>query len=156
MRGRRRAIDRNDVHAGQHLVEAVPVGRLQLVLRLRVDPVAVVIVDRQAEGLGAAGHGGADAAHADDAEPLAADALAEHPGRRPAPPSPPSVSTRAPSVRRRGTARISAIVMSAVSSLSTLGVLVTVMPRLCGRVDVDVVDAVAEIGDQLQLRRRPG
>ncbi len=35
----------------------------------------------------------------------------------------------APSARRRGTARISAMVMSAVSSVSTPGVLVTVMPR---------------------------
>ena len=40
-----------------------------------------------------------------------------------------SVSTEAPSASRRGTARISAIVMSAVSSVSTPGVLVTVMPR---------------------------
>ena len=37
-------------------------------------------------------------------------------------------STFAPSASRRGTARISAMVMSAVSSVSTLGVLVTVMP----------------------------
>jgi hypothetical protein len=39
------------------------------------------------------------------------------------------------------------MVMSAVSSVSTPGVLVTVMPR-CGRGHVDVVDAGAEIGDQ--------
>ena len=39
------------------------------------------------------------------------------------------VSTVAPSASRRGTARISAMVMSAVSSVSTPGVLVTVMPR---------------------------
>ena len=37
--------------------------------------------------------------------------------------------TRAPSAMRRATARTSAIVMSAVSSVSTPGVLVTVMPR---------------------------
>jgi hypothetical protein len=37
----------------------------------------------------------------------------------------------APSVSRRGTASISAMVMSAVSSESTLGVLVTVMPFFC-------------------------
>ena len=88
MEGRRRrgAIDRDDVHAGQHLVEALPIGRLQLVLDRRQHAVAVVVVDRQAEGLGAAGHRGADAAHADDAEPLAPDAAAEHPGRRPAGP----------------------------------------------------------------------
>jgi hypothetical protein len=39
------------------------------------------------------------------------------------------VSVLAPSASRRGTARISAMVMSAVSSVSTPGVLVTVMPR---------------------------
>ena len=43
------------------------------------------------------------------------------------------------------------MVMSAVSSVSTFGVLVTVMPRACAAVDVDIVDAVAEIRDQLQL-----
>ena len=41
----------------------------------------------------------------------------------------PSVRIEAPSISRRGTARISAMVMSAVSSVSTFGVLVTVMPR---------------------------
>jgi hypothetical protein len=61
-----------------------------------------------------------------------------------------SVSTAAPSTSRRGTARISAMVMSAVSSVSTPGVLVTVMPRSQRRRHVDIVDAVAEIGDQLQ------
>ena len=60
--------------------------------------------------------------------------------------------TRAPSASRRGTARISAMVMSAVSSVSTPGVLVTVMPRASAACDVDVVDAVAEIGDQLEVR----
>ena len=59
-------------------------------------------------------------------------------------------STAAPSVSRRGTARISAMVMSAVSSVSTAGVLVTVMPRLKRGGDVDMVEAVAEIGDQLE------
>ena len=43
------------------------------------------------------------------------------------------------------------MVMSAVSSVSTPGVLVTVMPRCSGGGDVDIVDAVAEIGDQLEL-----
>jgi hypothetical protein len=35
------------------------------------------------------------------------------------------------------------MVMSAVSSVSTLGVLVTVMPFLASRGDIDVVDAIA-------------
>ena len=43
------------------------------------------------------------------------------------------------------------MVMSAVSSVSTPGVLVTVMPRCTRGRHVDVVDAVAEIGDQLEL-----
>ena len=58
---------------------------------------------------------------------------------------------RAPSASRRAVDRISAIVMSAVSSVRTPGVLVTVMPRRSARGDVDMVDAVAEIGDQLHL-----
>ena len=41
-----------------------------------------------------------------------------------------SLSTLAPSASRRGTAKMSAMVMSAVSSVSTPGVLVTVMPNL--------------------------
>ena len=63
----------------------------------------------------------------------------------------PSGMMRAPSARRRAVERISAIVMSAVSSVRTPGVLVTVMPRRERRRDVDMVDAVAEIGDQLHL-----
>ena len=45
---------------------------------------------------------------------------------------------RAPSASRRGTARISAMVMSAVSSVSTPGVLVTVMPR-CSAVSTSML-----------------
>ena len=130
-RRRVRAVDGDDVDPRQHLVEALPVGRLQLLLHLLGDAAAVVIVDLQAERLGAASDRLADAAHADDAEPLAVDAVAEHPGRRPAGPVVLGVlQIGAPSASRRGTARISAIVMSAVSSVRTPGVLVTVMPRL--------------------------
>jgi hypothetical protein len=73
-------------------------------------------------------------------------------GDQPAQPLPARADDARPSTMRRGTAMISAMVMSAVSSVSTPGVLVTVMPRCHGRGDVDIVDAVAEIGDQLQLR----
>ena len=45
------------------------------------------------------------------------------------PPQALSCTARMPSARRRGTASISAIVMSAVSSVRTPGVFVTVMPR---------------------------
>jgi hypothetical protein len=47
----------------------------------------------------------------------------------PQPPHVPERTSRSPSDRRRGTARISAIAMSAASSVSTPGVLVTMMPR---------------------------
>ena len=71
-----RAVDRDDVHARQHLVEAFPVGRLQLVLDLLQHAMPVMIVDRQAERLGAARDRLADAAHSDDSETLTGDAAA--------------------------------------------------------------------------------
>jgi hypothetical protein len=64
--------------------------------------------------------------------------LSDQPGH-----SPERIS-RSPSTNRRGTARINVIVMSAVSSVSTPGVLVTVMP--CGS-EVDRVNAITKIGD---------
>ena len=75
------------------------------------------------------------------------------PQHRCRPPAAP-VAARAPGVRpRRGaaaTARISAIVMSAVSSVSTPGVLVTVIP--CSRAprQIDVIDSGAVARDQFQ------
>ena len=48
------------------------------------------------------------------------------------------VRTAAPSASRRGTARINAMVMSAVSSVSTPGVFVTVMPR-CSAVATSIL-----------------
>ena len=74
-----RTVDRHDVHAREHLIEAVPIGGTEFALDLRVHGFSVVIVDLQAEGLGAARHGLADAAHADDAKPLAPDAMSQHP-----------------------------------------------------------------------------
>src|SRR5215469_14908673 len=81
-----RAVDRDDIHTRKHLVEAVPVGCLECLLDLGRYAPAVVIVDLKAEGLGPLGDGLADAPHADDAEPLAEDAMAEHPGWGPATP----------------------------------------------------------------------
>ena len=110
-------------------------------------------MDLQAEGAGPARHRLADPAHADDAEPLAAGAgPASRSATSPAKPAVGRIA--APSTSRRGNARISAMVMSAVSSVRTPGVLVTVMPRSCAGVDIDIVDAVAEIGDQLEVAAR--
>ena len=62
------------------------IRRLELLLDLFQHAPAVVIVDLQAERLGAPRDRLADAPHTDDAEPLAEDAMPEHPRRRPAGP----------------------------------------------------------------------
>ena len=62
----------------------------------------------------------------------------------------PARATLSPSAIRRGTASISASATSAVSSVRTPGVLVTVIPRP-RRGQVDMVDPGAERGNQLQL-----
>src|SRR5258707_5931964 len=87
--GRRvRAIDRDDVHAGQHLVEAFPVGCLELAFNLRYYATAVMVVNLQAERTRPAGNRLADPPHPHDAEALSADAGTEHPGLRPTRPLP--------------------------------------------------------------------
>src|SRR5215469_13509613 len=82
-RRRVRAIDGNDIHAREHLIEALPIGSVQFFLDLRRDPAAVVIVDFQTEGVRAARHRLTDPAQSDNAEPLAPNAVTEHPGRAP-------------------------------------------------------------------------
>jgi len=84
--GRVRAVDADDVHPREHLVEALPVGRLELVLERVRHAAPVVIVDREAEAARAPRHRRADPAHAENAQALAGDAVAEHPGRAPAQP----------------------------------------------------------------------
>ena len=61
----------NDVHAREHAVEAVPIGRLQLLLDARRSRMAIVIMDLQPESAGALCKRMPDAAHADNAEALA-------------------------------------------------------------------------------------
>ena len=158
MEGRRRggAVHRNDVHPGQHLVEALPVGRLELVLDCRRHAVPVVIVDGQAECLGAAGDRRADAAHPHDAEALAPDAPAEHPGRRPACPSGGRFEDvgalgQPPRHRQHQCHRHVGGVLG--QDVRRVGHRYAPARR---RRHVDLVDAVSEIGDQLQIvaRRR--
>jgi hypothetical protein len=79
-------IDRDDVHARQHLVEALPIGRLEFALDVAMDALAVVIVDGKAEAARALRQRLADAAHADDAHALALQPRAQHRGRAPAGP----------------------------------------------------------------------
>jgi hypothetical protein len=62
------------------------VGRVELLLGRRRQTAAVVIVDLQAERLRPTRHRLTDAPHADDAEPFPPDAVTEHPGRAPAAP----------------------------------------------------------------------
>jgi len=148
--GRRvRAVHRNDVHPGQHLVEALPIGRLQLLGDARADRFSVVVVDLQAERPGAAGDRLADPAHADDSQPLAGDTAAHHPGGRPA-------------VEVSGLGDVGAFddpaghghdqrhgQVSGVLGEDARGVGDGDAARVGGG-DVDVIDARPEIGDQLQ------
>src|SRR5574340_425636 len=45
-----RAVDRNEVHPRQHLVDRIPIGGFERFLDLRRDPAPVVVVDGHAEG----------------------------------------------------------------------------------------------------------
>ena len=150
-RRRVRTIHRDDVHPRQHLVEAFPIGRAQLFGDARRHRPAVVIVDREAERPRAARHGLADAAHADDAETLAPDAVAEHPGRRPARPvlavGEDGGALDQPA-RHRQNQRHGHVGGVFGQNFRRIGHGDAARVR---RDDIDIVDAVAEIGDQLQL-----
>ncbi len=110
-----------------------------------------MVVDLEAEGAGAAGHSLADAAHADDAEALSADAMAEHPGRRPAGPGFSFGQDRCAfdQPARHGQDQRHGHVGGVFSqNLRRVGDGDAAGMR---RLDVDIVDAVAEIGDQAEL-----
>ncbi len=112
---------------------------------------AVVIVDLQAEGARPAGHGLADAAHADDAEALSADPVAEHPGRRPARPVLALGQDRGAldqPARHRENQRHGHVGGVFGQNFRRIGHGDAARMR---RRDVDIVDAVAEIGDHAQL-----
>src|SRR5215469_13037541 len=78
-----RAVDRDDVHMREHLVEAFPVCRFEGALDVFGDRTAVVVMHREAKAFGAAGERHADPAHADDAKTFAPDAVAELRDRTP-------------------------------------------------------------------------
>ena len=152
MIGRRRvgAIDRDDVHAGEHLIEALPIGGVQFLLDCRRDPATIVIVNFQAEGLGAARHGLADPAQPDNAEPLAPDAVTEHPGRAPAAPlavADEHLRALGQTPRHRKNERHRHVGGIFGQHAGRVGHGDAALHR--GR-DVDIVDAVAEIGDELK------
>lgn len=148
-RGRMRAIYRNDIHAGEHPVEAVPIGRIQLLLdALRGGP-TVVVVDLETECPGAFRQRIADPAKSDDPEPLAADPLPQHPARRPAfelsrcdgPRSIHEPARNGHDERHREIRHVIGQDAGRVRDGDAAGI---------GGPDVDIVDAVAEIGDQLE------
>ena len=85
-RGRMRAVHGHDIHARQHLIKRVPIGGVHRLFHRGGHAAAVVIMNLQAKGLCAAGDGVTDAAHADNAQPLAGDAVPQHPGGGPAMP----------------------------------------------------------------------
>ncbi len=150
-RRRMRTVHRDDVHPRQHLVEAFPIGRAELLGDNRRHGTAVVIVDLQTEGARPAGHGLADAAHADDAEPLAADSVAEHPGRRPSLPVlalGQNGGAFDQSPRHRQDQRHGHVGGVFGQHFRRVGHRDAARMR---RSDVDIIDAVAEIGDHAQL-----
>ena len=107
-------------------------------------------MDLQAEGAGAARDRLSDPAHADDAEPLAPDAMAEHPGRRPAAPfivAGQHLRTFRQPPRHRENERHGHVGGVFGQHARRVGDGDAALER--GR-DVDIVDAVSEIGDQLQ------
>ena len=63
-----RAVDRQDIHPRDHLIQTFPIGRLQLGFDLGAQPFAVVVVHLQAKGAGAACHSRADPAHAQNTQ----------------------------------------------------------------------------------------
>ncbi len=112
-----------------------------------------MIVDLQAESLGALRDRLADATHADNAEPLAEDAMPEHPGRRPAGPV---VLWILEIGRALGeTAR-----HGEDQRHGHVGRVLGEHARRVGhgdgpvarRIEVDVVDARSEVGDEAKLR----
>ena len=107
-------------------------------------------MDLQAEGAGAARHRLADPPHADDAEPLAPDAVAEHPGRRPAVPLAmlEHLEALGEPPRHRKDECHGHVGSVLCEDTRRVGHDDAVRVR---RLDVDVVDAGAEIGDQLEL-----
>jgi hypothetical protein len=153
-RRRVRAVHRDDVHPRQHLVEAFPIGRAQFLGDPRRDRTAVVVVNLQAEGSRAARHSLADTAHADDAEPFSPDAMAEHPGRRPARPVLALGENRGAfdqPPRHRENQRHGHVGGVFGQNLRRIG---DGDAARMGCDDIDIVDAVAEIGDQSQLAVR--
>jgi hypothetical protein len=134
------------------MVEAFPVGGLERLFQLLRDPAPVVVVDLQPERLGAPGDGAADAAHADDAEALVRNAMAEHPGRRPASPFLAADQHRRALQQppRHGEDQRHGHVGGVFGKHAR-----RIGDRDAARErggDVDIVDAVAEIGDELEVR----
>src|SRR5258708_319049 len=52
-RGRVRGVDPDDIDAGRHLIETLPIGGSEVLLALRRYAATVLVVDLQAEGAGA-------------------------------------------------------------------------------------------------------
>ena len=109
-----------------------------------------MVVDLQPERLGAPRKGLADAAHADDAEPLAGDPAPQHPGRRPSGPfrggdRPRPLDDAARDGENERHRHIRCVLGQDAWRVGDGDA------AFGGGGDVDVVDAIAEIGDQLHL-----
>gem|GEM_PF-4382881 len=111
-----------------------------------------MVVDFEAEGAGAGGDRLADAAHADDAEAFAGDAVAEHPGGRPAGPCALMLAqvTRAlAQAARHGEDQRHRHVGGVFGE--DAGCVRHRDAAAARALDVDIVDAGAELGDQAEI-----
>ena len=150
--GRQRAVQRDDVGGREQLVERA--GSAPRARRSTAGSAAAAagVDDRPSRTRGRGARSRAPIwPEADDAERLALDARAEVEVHAPRPGAPARTS-RSPSPSRRVAIRISANAMSAVASVRTPGVFVTITPRAAQAGDVDVVVADRDVRDDPQLR----
>ncbi|MNE24260.1 hypothetical protein D3C80_1175450 [compost metagenome] len=114
-----------------------------------------MIVDLHAEGLGAARQGLADAAHADDAQPLAPQLSPAHPGRGPAlelarRDNVGALDDAATDRQDQGHGQVRRVLGQDAGGVGDDDT------PAHGGVDIDMVHAGPEVGDHFQLLARPG
>ena len=145
-----RTVDGNDIHSGQHLIEALPIGRSELLFDDGRHAAAVVVMDLKPECPCTTRDRLPDTSHPYDAQPLAPNAVAQHPGRRPAAPGfvvdehsgAFSQTTRNREDQRHG--HIGGILGQHPRRIRYRN---TATQR---RRNVDMIDAVSVVGDQLE------
>ena len=140
-------VHRDHLGGGERVGEVQPLGA-ELALGVRLGRLGDVDdpLGQRPDELGVAA---ADPTQPDDRERRVAELLAEEVAGIPAGPAPRAQSSSA-SLIRRAAAKVRASANSAVASVSTPGVLVTITPRAPAGAEIDVVVPDGEVGDQAQ------